>query len=235
MRLRVAIVADPAVIVRNVVGTFFTLRLRQNRVAKADRLGRHLAADDPTDEELLLKVSTGEELGLSLLFRRYAPLVRSVGRRILRNGTEAEDLVQDVFLYLHRRSDLFDSQKGSARSWIVQVAYTQAFLRRRRLRSLGFYLSGIEDKPRESESISSDLFHYDDCAEARFGRELWRKTVDSLSQEQRQTLRLHFLDGYTFREIAEKLGQSYANVRNHYYRGLERLRQQLAPKASDRP
>jgi len=106
-------------------------------------------------------------------------------------------------------------------------------LRRRRLKSCGFYLSGNEDRLRNTESDSQLLSDYDQSAEARFGRALWRRTVDSLSQEQRQTLRLHFLDGYTFQEIAEKLGQSYANVRNHYYRGLEKLRQQLAPKASD--
>jgi len=50
----------------------------------------------------------------------------------------------------------------------------------------------------------------------------------SLTEEQQETLRLHFFEGYTFAEIAVRLGQSYSNVRNHHYRGLEKLRKYLA-------
>ena len=52
----------------------------------------------------------------------------------------------------------------------------------------------------------------------------WKKVWDSLTEWQRETLRLHFYEGCTFAEIAEKLGQSYVNIRHHYYRGLEKLR-----------
>jgi RNA polymerase sigma factor (sigma-70 family) len=81
---------------------------------------------------------------LSDLFLRYARLVHSVGRRILRDGEEAEDLVQKVFLYVHRKSNLFDSTKGSARSWVLQIAYTQAFLRRRQLRLVVSTRQGLQ-------------------------------------------------------------------------------------------
>jgi RNA polymerase sigma-70 factor (ECF subfamily) len=43
-------------------------------------------------------------------------------------------------------------------------------------------------------------------------------------------LRLHFFEGYTFAEIAEKLGQSHVNVRHHHYRGLEKLRKYLVER-----
>jgi RNA polymerase sigma-70 factor (ECF subfamily) len=46
----------------------------------------------------------------------------------------------------------------------------------------------------------------------------------SLTADQRDTLTLHFFEGYTFDEIALKLGQSFGNIRNHYYRGLDKLR-----------
>jgi RNA polymerase sigma-70 factor (ECF subfamily) len=45
-----------------------------------------------------------------------------------------------------------------------------------------------------------------------------------LSLEQRQTLKLHFLEDYSFREIADKTGLTMGIVRNQYYRGMERLR-----------
>jgi RNA polymerase sigma-70 factor (ECF subfamily) len=52
--------------------------------------------------------------------------------------------------------------------------------------------------------------------------------VEDLSADQRETFRLHFFEGYTFAEIAGKLGQSHANVRNHHYRGLEKFRKHIA-------
>ena len=183
---------------------------------------------DITDESLIASVQTGDRESLAFLFRRYALPIRNIGQRILRDKTEAEDLVQEVFLYIHRKSSLFDSSKGSASSWIVQVAYTQALLRRRKLKSHGFYLSGITDKRDESGQASVGGADYDHTVEGLFGRNGWKKVVEDLTDDQRETLRLHFFEGYTFAEIAGKLGQSYANVRNHHYRGLEKLRRHLA-------
>jgi RNA polymerase sigma-70 factor, ECF subfamily len=179
------------------------------------------------DEILLVKVCVGDRDALALLFRRYARLVRNVGERVLQDKTEADDLVQEVFLYIHRKSSLFDSSKGSASSWIVQVAYTQAFLRRRRLKAQGFYVSRITDKADESSHANDRGANYDHSVEGVFGRNRWKKIVEDFTQDQRETFHLHFFEGYTFTEIAEKLGQSYANVRNHHYRGLEKLRRHL--------
>ena len=177
-----------------------------------------------SDEELVALVSAGEESALAILFRRYATLVRAVGQRMLRDSGESDDLVQEVFLYIHRRSNLFDRSKGSARSWIFQVVYTQALIRRRQLKSHGFYASPITDKSFENSSCGTKGAQYDNTAEGFFGRNGWRNVWDSLTECQRETLRLHFYEGCTFTEIAEKLGQSYVNIRHHYYRGLEKLR-----------
>ena len=190
--------------------------------------------DAETDEHLLRNVNRGDGEALSRLFRRYAHIVYNVGKRIIRHTGEADDLVQEVFLYIHRKSSLFDSSKGSGSSWIVQVAYTQAFLRRRRLRSQGFYLSGITDKRDECNQRADTGAEYDHTVEGLFGRNGWKRAVEDLTDDQRETLRLHFFEGYTFAEIAEKLGQSYANVRNHHYRGLEKLRRHLAEDGLNR-
>jgi RNA polymerase sigma-70 factor (ECF subfamily) len=192
------------------------------------------AATEFSDGDLLSKVCRGDREALAMLFRRYAHPIRNVGRRILRDKAEAEDLVQEVFLYIHRKSGLFDSTKGSASSWIIQIAYTQAFLRRRELKSHGFYVSGITDKPIECHQLSNKGAHYDHSVEGLFGRNGWREILGTLTQEQRETLRLHFFEGYTFAEIAEKLGQSFANVRNHHYRGLDKVRKYLADSELNR-
>jgi RNA polymerase sigma-70 factor (ECF subfamily) len=180
-----------------------------------------------SDDQLFLRVECGEKEALAVLFRRYAATVYHIGKRILQDAGEADDLVQEVFLYIHRKNALFDSSKGSARSWIIQVAYTQALLRRRDLKGHGFYVSGITDRMLETEQSSSNGADYDRTVEGLFGRDGWKRIVDDLTEDQRETLRLHFFEGYTFSEIAEKLGQSYVNVRNHHYRGLEKLRKHL--------
>jgi RNA polymerase sigma-70 factor (ECF subfamily) len=202
-----------------------TLRIAEGACSGAGSVSERESA--LPDEILLAEISVGEREALALLFRRYAHLVRNVGQRILRDRSEADDLVQEVFLYIHRKSSLFDSSKGSARSWIVQVAYTQAFLRRRLLKSKGFYLSAIADRYPESDSRAYSGAEYDQSVEGLFGRNSWHKALESLSEEQRETLRLHFFEGYTFAEIAEKLNQTHANVRHHHYRGLEKIRKQL--------
>ena len=190
--------------------------------------------DAPNDEMLLSSIQAGEREPLACLFRRYASPIRHLGRKILRDDGEAEDLVQEVFLYIHRKSALFDRSKGSAGSWIIQVAYTQALLRRRQLKSQGFYLSGITDKPVECDPGGDKGAHYDQTVEGLFGRNGWRRVLESLTEDQRETFRLHFFEGYTFEEIAEKLGQSYGNVRNHHYRGLEKVRKHLTDRELNR-
>jgi len=187
-----------------------------------------------SDEALITNICGGDRDALALLFRRYARPVRNVGQRILRDKAEAEDLVQEVFLYIHRKSALFDRSKGSGGSWVIQVAYTQALLRRRRLKSQGFYLSGITDKPVECDHGSDKGAEYDQTVEGLFGRNGWRRVLKSLTEDQRETLRLHFFEGLTFEEIAEKLGQSYGNVRNHHYRGLEKVRKHLTDEELNR-
>src|ERR1700719_3929007 len=162
---------------------------RARSVASGDSLSSQV---DFADDALLAKIGDGDREALALLFRRYAKTILNIGRRILQDNAEAEDLLQEVFLYIHRKSRLFDSTKGSARSWIIQVSYTQALLRRRQLRSHGFYLSGIPDKPSDSHHSCDDGgAHYDRSVEGLFGREAWRKIVEDLTEDERETLRLH--------------------------------------------
>lgn len=183
------------------------------------------SVEQPTDEAILSLIKAGERDFLGRLFKRYARLVRGIARRILQDTAEVDDVVQEVFLYVYRRCQLYDPLKGSARGWLVQVAYTQALLRRRQLnsrRSTSFEALAI-DPQRGPEDRGGE--QYGCPLESLFGRNGWKKAWDDLGECQRETLRLHFYEGCTFAEIAEKLGQSYVNIRHHYYRGLEKLRQ----------
>jgi RNA polymerase sigma-70 factor (ECF subfamily) len=142
--------------------------------------------------------------------------------------------IRGWYAVLPFESCAMDPSKASVRSWIVQMTYQRAIDRRRYLQSRHFYthldLDGAQDLA--------------DSSEGREEGELWTHLVgnatiggllDGLSQDQRDTIVLYFFEGYAFAEIAQKLNQSLGNIRNHYYRGLERLRKQMFPaKVSDR-
>lgn len=176
-----------------------------------------------SDEELLARIGGGETKALDCLFQRYARIVKSIAARILRDSAEAEDLLQDVFLFLRRKCPVFDKSKSSASSWIVQMAYQRAFDRRRRLMARGFY-SQTEVGGSTDHLEGTWATEYDYSPEIVFGRNGLERLVRNLTGDQRETLRLFFFEGYTITEIGEKLGQSVGNVRNHYYRGLDKLR-----------
>ncbi|MHB8413387.1 MAG: RNA polymerase sigma factor [Candidatus Acidiferrales bacterium] len=181
---------------------------------------------EPSDEYLLSRLGAGDVEALALLFGRYARIIRHIGHRILRDDSEAEDLVQDLFLFLERKCAIFDSSKSSGGSWIIQMTYHRAIERRRRLVTRHFY------KCQELQSVAGQLVAIpttedDYSPEAVFGRNGLTKVFAALSEDQRETLRLYFFEGYTLAEISEKLMQPLGNVRNHYYRALTRLRKQM--------
>ena len=180
----------------------------------------------PTDEDLLDQVVNGNQQALGILFERYTRTIRCIAARILRDSTEGEDLSQDLFLFILRKCVIFDRTKSTARSWIIQMTYHRAIERRRHLTARQFY-SQTEIGSNTNHVVGTPTAECDYSAEAVFGRNGLNKVVNSLSEDQRETLRLHFFDGYTLAEISQKLGQPLGNVRNHYYRGLDRLRKHM--------
>jgi RNA polymerase sigma-70 factor (ECF subfamily) len=176
------------------------------------------------DEELLTQVGLGSKPALSLLFRRYRRTVLNVAERILKDPSEAEDLCQEVFLLLFQRAKLFDPNKGTAASWIIQITYHRAINRRQYLTSRQHY-SAEQLNEEQIDAKRQPLFIDEIVA-----RTLLNRVREQLSPDQRQTLELHFFEGYSFQEIAEKTSQTVGNIRHHYYRGLERLRSIVFPQ-----
>jgi RNA polymerase sigma-70 factor (ECF subfamily) len=178
---------------------------------------------EAADETLLAEVCLGSREALAILFRRYARNIRGIAVRVLRDASEADDLVQDVFLLIHRLCRTFDRSRGSAQFWILQMAYRRAISRRRYLNSRHFYtrvelddqaIHDVEPRSGECDAANNGMLA---------GLDL-QKIFATLSEDQQLTLRLHFIEGYTLDEIAKMLGQTKGNIRHHSFRGLERLR-----------
>lgn len=177
-----------------------------------------------SDEHLLFRIAAEDREALAMLFRRHYRLVHWIARKILRNVTEAEDLAQDVFLHIARKCHLYNAAKGTARSWIVRATYYQALNRREYLEDRHYY-TGVNPGGRGVEELAApDANEYDHSAEAVFGRTRWLQMREVLTADQWEAIRMHFFEGCTFAEIGKKRNQAVANVRHHFYRGLDRLR-----------
>ncbi len=180
------------------------------------------AEADVSDEALMLRIQEVKDMAaLGVLYRRYAKIVYSVCARIIRDPHEAEDLVHEVFLSLYKRCGSFDAKKGTARSWLLQLTYHKCFDWRDYLRARhGFRQGNGEGK---SPAAPSELMEEQGPIEQAISIDDIRALLERLPREQQLTFRLR-VAGYTFCEIAEKLGCSPGNAKHHAYRGIQRLR-----------
>jgi len=176
-----------------------------------------------SDEGLLEKICLGSMEALAILFHRYSRLIRGIALRVLKDSSEADDLVQDVFVLIHRLCGSFDSSKASAQFWIMQLAYRRAISRRRYLNSRHFY-SRLDLNEETDRVVDPRNGHYENSTNQILAELDLQKMFRTLSGDQQNTLRLHFIEGYTLDEIAKILGQTKGNIRHHSFRGLEQLR-----------
>lgn len=181
----------------------------------------------PPDETLMAFICEGDREALASLFRRYARVVRGVAYRVLRDASEADDLLQDIFLLVHRLCKTFDRSKGPVRFWILQMTYHRAISRRRYLASRHFYTRRDLDDATQVEGPRLGIQHYEGTIDGMFGKGTSQKMFEALSENQRETLRLFFCEGHTLDEIASMLGQSRVNIKHHYFRGLDKLRRDI--------
>jgi RNA polymerase sigma-70 factor, ECF subfamily len=196
---------------------FPTVSPSRERAASEEEASAEVAV---SDEELLARVQAGDEDAVGVLFDRYARLFLVIAFRILDRG-EAEDMVQEIFLEVVQQAPSFDPQKGSGRTWMVQLAYFRSFDRRKYLHRRfvfgGTEIHRLKNTLREAARLEEEI------ATRLIGAQL-RAAFDQLNEKQAATLQLYFFEGCDFKEVAERLGDSVENVRHYYYRGLERLR-----------
>lgn len=190
----------------------------------ARSLDTSLAAGHETDEAILVRIQRGDKEALGIIFDRYSRLVMGLGLRILRDASEAQELVQEVFLYVYQKSAAFDVSKASLRTWLVQIAYSRAFNRRGYLKYRHFYdAHNVDDM---TETLASSL-SMEDYGESISMRKFVQAAFAELTERQQLTLQMFFFGGYSIKEISTCLQESIDNTRNHYRRGLGRLRQKM--------
>jgi RNA polymerase sigma-70 factor (ECF subfamily) len=179
------------------------------------------ASPKSEDDALMVRVQAGDESALGRLLERHARLVLGIGYRILRDTGEAQELVQDVFLHAYRKCQLFDPQRGSFRGWLIRITCRRALDRREYLNLHRFYDDRNLEDFVDVFQATTNLEYQTQLSQSEEALQLAFK---DLSEKQRTTLELYFFEGYTLREISERMNESLSNVRHYYYRALDRLK-----------
>ncbi len=176
---------------------------------------------ETTDRQLVDAVLTGDLDAFDTLMRRYERLVYSLVASFASNSEEALDLTQDIFLKAYRKLESFRGE--SLKSWLSRIAVnvginTAKSTTRRQARHEAWHLVRERHTP---EHQSHELLH----------RERQREVLSALSElnpRHRMAIELRYLKEMPIREVAGILECSEGTARNLLFRGLRKLRQQLA-------
>lgn len=164
----------------------------------------------------------GDAAAFRAIFERYAPLLMRAMLRELYVREEANDLVQQTFLQLHRARSDFDADQ-KLKPWIFTIALNlkrEYFRRKKRRPERSFDAGGIAEPTVGALGAAR--------VEAR--RTLARVMAD-LPADQREVIELHWFDGLEFPEVAQVVGASVSAVKVRAHRGYVRLRQALGDDA----
>lgn len=171
-----------------------------------------------SDTTLVVAVGRWRQDALAEAYRRHGGSVYALARRLLGDTARAEDVVQEVFLRLWQAPERFDPDRGSLRSFLLTQAHGRAV---DALRSEGSRRDREERDARRTAAAGYDL-----------DREVWdlslaehvRGIVAGLPAVERQAVELAYFGGYTYREVAAKLGEPEGTVKSRIRSGLKRMR-----------
>lgn len=159
----------------------------------------------------------GDQAAFEELFQRYAPVLLRVMRQQLRSQEEANDLVQQTFLQLHRARHDF-RMDAKLRPWIFTIALNlkREHLRRVKRRPEAELLLDGKGDPH----VTPEAGRFEAARTLRFALERLQPTY-------REVIELHWLGQLSFPEISELLGASLSAVKVRAHRGYCALREIL--------
>ena len=160
---------------------------------------------------------TGDGEAFRRLYRRFAPSVHAVA--LARGGrSEAEDLVQEVFLAAHRGLGTL-REPGRFGPWLMAIARNAAAdLHRRRA-------ARPREVPMPEEGVAAPP-----AGDGEFRRRAF-EVIRALPEAYRETLLMRLAEGMTGPEIARATGLTHGSVRVNLHRGMALLRKHLGEEA----
>ncbi len=170
---------------------------------------------------LLARIAQGDREAFSHFYDAFAGLALGLIRRVLRDSTACEEVLQEVFWQIWQEAARYDPRRGSPEAWVVMRAKTRAIdrLRAIRRREKTFVApvddaiaASASDAPAENPGVAAER------------RGLVRSALAGLPEPQRRVVELAFFEGLTQSEIAHRLGEPLGTVKTRARLGLERLR-----------
>lgn len=171
----------------------------------------------PTAELTVLeRIARGDSAAVNACIEQYGGLVWSIARRYFKRPADAEDAVQEVFLELWKSAARYDRTKRSETVFVAMIAKRRII---DRFRAETRHPTAEELPAAGVENPHADA-NPELCTEAGYIRD----RLGDLRDEERETLDLGVVYGYSHAEIAEKLDMPLGTVKSHMRRGLTRLK-----------
>lgn len=184
---------------------------------------------DLSDGDLLRSMLAGDEEALALLYRRRQAAVYRFALQMSGSKPIAEDVTQEVFLFLMRDGHVFDPARGSLSAFLFGVARNHV-LRRLRVEQLLAPLGDDPDEDLSSLPATSDFGPLEDLTRTETIESV-RKAVLSLPPKYREVVVLCELQDVSYVETAEILGCAIGTVRSRLHRARALLLEKLRPAA----
>ena len=176
-----------------------------------------------TDDELLRRMTSGCEESFVALYRRESPRVYRFALRMCGSAEIADEVTQEVFLFLLRRPSSFDSRKGQLAAWLLGVARNCAL---RVIERDSRYIA-VEDSQLESPSGENTL---DDLAHCESVESL-RAAVLALPPHYREVVVMCEMEEMSYERAADAIGCAVGTVRSRLHRARAILHEKLKVKA----
>jgi len=178
------------------------------------------------DELLLAAVARGDEPALASLYDRHASAMLGVALRVMRNRTDAEDLVHDVFVEAWHKARDFDASRGSVRSWLLLRLRSRGIDRLRSLEAARRH--AMAAKQQSDDGLPAGVPPIWDTPD----RARACAALDGLPEDQRTLIELAYFQGMTCSEMAAHRKIPLGTVKTRIAAGMAKLRQALLPPGS---
>jgi len=176
----------------------------------------------PSDVDLMLGIQSGDADALSQLYDRYSGIMKALVLRIIHNETEADDLLQEVFMEIWNQAKNFSAEKGKPLGWMVTLTRRRAIDALRKKQAYARAEERLQAEP-ERQPLAWVENATEKDIEAGDTRVLMAKVINSLPEAQQQVIELAFFRGMSQREIAFHTNIPLGTVKTRLELGLKKI------------